>query len=310
MSAAPAMTRPDVPQGLPPRPPVHRAGRRLPDGACDTHCHVFGPPSAYPLDPARGYTPWPATLDDYRAVMAAYGIGRAVLVQPSVYGFDNRALFDALRAMPDRLRGVAVIAPDAPDAVFAEAHRLGVRGVRINPRNPAGLAMADLQPLAARIAPLGWHVQLQIGIEAFPDLAALASRVGVPIVVDHFGLPDIALGPAARAFDALVALAAAGGCMVKLSAPYRVAATNSIEQMRPFVRRFVDEAPDALLWALDWPHTECFADMPDDGPLLDSVFDWLPTEALRRKVLCDNPRRLYWADGATAASDRMEELDR
>lgn len=311
MSAAAAMTLPEPPHGLPPGRPVPRIDGRLPEGACDTHCHVFGPRSAHPLDPKRGYTPWPATLDDYRAVMAAYGIARAVLVQPSVYGFDNSALLDALGRMPDVLRGVAVIAPDAPDAVFEAAHRIGVRGVRINARNPAGLDMADFLPLAQRIAPLGWHIQLQVRVGDVPDLAAIAARSGVPVVVDHFGLPDLALGPRASAFGGLVALAAAGGCMVKLSAPYRLAMPDGVgDALAPFVRRLVDEAPDALLWALDWPHTECFADVPDDGLLIDGVFGWLPTEAMRRRILCDNPRRLYWADGAAAASDRMVGLDR
>jgi predicted TIM-barrel fold metal-dependent hydrolase len=242
-----------------------------------------------------------ATIDDYRAVMDAYGIERAVLVQPSAYGFDNSALFDALEAMPDGLRGVAVLAPDAPDETFERAHRLGVRGVRINPRNPAGLTMKDVAGVAERIAPWGWHIQFQISVEDVEDIGAIVANVanvGVPVVVDHFGFPDLAAGPDARPFRSLVKAAAAGACRVKLSAPYRVAgAVDRSGELGPFVERLVAEAPDALLWALDWPHTECFASVPDDGDLVDLVQRWLPTTELRQTVLCDNPARLYWVEG-------------
>lgn len=302
MSTAP-ITAWDAPrQCLPPHPPVHRTHRRLPEGACDTHFHIFG---SYPLDPKRGYTPSPATIADYADVMAAYGITRAVTIQPSVFGFDNSALFDALGVMPDNLRGVAVIAPDAPDVVFERAHSLGVRGVRINPRNPAGLTLKDLAPLARRIEPLGWHIQFQIGVDDFPDIARIAETARIPIVIDHFGLPDIARGPRGAGFSALVELAASGGCFVKLSAPYRnVGGPGRYPLLAPFAERLVERAPDALLWALDWPHTECYDSVPDDGPMLDLVWDWLPSESLRRTVLCDNPTRLYWAPSPKSSQPR------
>ena len=292
---------------LPPLTPVRRTQGRLPPGSVDTHCHVFAPVAAHPLDPARGYTPAIVTINDYRAAMQAYGIDRAVAVQPSVYGFDNGVLFAALAAMPDALRGVAVIHPDAPDALFAEAHRLGVRGVRVNPRNPAGLAMRDVPRLAERIAPLGWHIQLQVAIDEHVDLAALPSATGLPIVIDHFGFPDLSLGAGGRAFASLVELAASGLCFVKLSAPYRIAgAPDRYRLLQPFVERLVEHAADQLLWALDWPHTECYAAVPDDGPLLGLLGDWLPTPDLQRKVLCDNPARLYWEAPRQQSGSRKE----
>jgi len=282
-------------QCLPPLAPVRRNEPRLPEGSCDTHAHVFGPAARFRLDPGRGYTPSPVTIIDYRQVMDAYGIDRAVLVHPSVYGFDNGALFEALETMPDRLRGVAVISPNAPESLFALAHRLGVRALRVNPRNPAGLTMRDFHAVAERIKAFGWHIQLQVNVEDFADFGSIVASAGAPVVVDHFGFPDLAQGPDGRAFAELVDLAAAGRCIVKLSAPYRVA-PGRYSALKPFVERLVERAPASLIWALDWPHTECFEAVPDDNPILDLVWDWLPTATLRRQVLVDTPRRLFWAD--------------
>ncbi|WP_192180019.1 amidohydrolase family protein [Mesorhizobium amorphae] len=286
---------------LPPLAPVRRDANRLPPGTCDTHAHVFGPVARFPLDPGRGYTPSPVTIIDYRRVMDAFGIERAVLVQPSVYGFENSVLFEALETMPDRLRGVAVISPKAPETLFAWAHRLGVRGLRINPRNPAGLTMKDFHAVAECIKPFGWHIQLQVDIEDSADLGHVVAAAGVPVIIDHFGFPDLARGPDGRAFAELVELAAAGQCIVKMSAPYRVA-PDRYAALKPFVERLVDRAPAALIWALDWPHTECFEAVPDDGAILDLVWDWLPSEELRRQVLVDTPRNLFWADGEPAST--------
>lgn len=286
---------------LPPNRPIRRSERRLPEGTCDSHAHVFGDPGRYPLDPARGYTPSIASIGDYRAVMEAYGIDRAVLVQPSVYGFDNSALLDALRQMPDRLRGIAVMAADTPDDEIARADALGVRGVRINPRNPAGLTLRDAGTIADRIAPFGWHIQMQIGIEDHDDLAGLVAALRVPVVIDHFGFPDLAAGSTGQAFSKLVALAAEGRCWVKLSAVARLdGSTERFARLAPFVKRLVAEAPQSVLWGLDWPHTECFDAVPDDDRLVDLVFEWFSTPALRDAVLRDNPLRLYFGGEAVA----------
>jgi predicted TIM-barrel fold metal-dependent hydrolase len=164
--------------------------------------------------------------------------------------------------------------------------------LRINPRNPAGLTMKDFAGVAARTAALGWHIQLQVNIEDFADLGSVVASAGVPVVVDHFGFPDLARGPDGRAFAELVELAAAGQCIVKMSAPYRVA-PDRYAALKPFAARLVERAPTSLIWALDWPHTECFEAVPDDNPILDLVRDWLPSEG---QVLVDNPRRLFWAD--------------
>lgn len=280
---------------LPPLPPVAQPGLRLPAGSCDCHIHVFAAPDAHPFAAGRGYTPPIVTVDDYVGVMAAFGIDRAVLVQPSVYGTDNAVLVEALTRQPERLRGVVVIPPDTPDAELDRLHAAGVRGVRINRRNPGGLPLSAIQALGKRIARLGWHLQLQIEIEATADLARLVADAGVPVVIDHFGFCRPELGPGAPGFGALLRLVGAGACRVKLSAPHRMAGgAPGYAALRPFVERLVEANPDRLLWASDWPHTECYDEAPDDADLIALVETWLPTPELRRKVLIDNPSRLYW----------------
>lgn len=285
----------EAPICLPPRPPTGpRTAARLPRGACDTHMHVFGPLAHYPVERTRSYTPVLASLDDYRAVMAALGIERAVLVQPSVYGIRNDAMIEALRAMPAHLRGVAVVGPDAADAELATLHAAGVRGIRVNRRNPGGLSLADAAPLARRIASLGWHIQLQIDLAATGDLAGLLEACAVPMVIDHFGFLDPRAGAGAPPFAALLRLMERGQLWMKLSAPYRVSrAGPPYADLTPFVEALLACRPDRLLWATDWPHTELFDRMPDDlDPSLLLGLDQAD-EATRQLVFVDNPARLY-----------------
>jgi 2-pyrone-4,6-dicarboxylate lactonase len=281
---------------LSPSPPRPVPGLALPAGSCDSHMHVFGPPARYPLRPERSYTPAAAaTLDDYRAVMRTYGIARAVLVQPSVYGSDNGLLLDALAAEPERLRGIAVIPPDLPAAELAALDRAGVRGIRIKPRHPGALPLAVIGELGRRIAPLRWHVQLFLETERV-DVGEIAEAAGLPVVIDHFGLLDPTLGIDAPGFRRLLALLETGRGWLKLSAPHRVCGrVGGYEVLAPFVERLVAARPDRLLWATDWPHTECYETVPDDAGLLALMAEWLPAESLRRQVLVENPKQLYWS---------------
>ena len=281
---------------LPPRPPLARPGLRLPAGACDSHCHVFADPERHPFIAQRSYTPAVVTLDDYEAVMRTFGIERAVLVQPSVYGTDNTVLSEALQRRPERLRGVAVVAPDIPDAALERLHAAGVRGVRINLAYPGGLPVTAISELGRRIAPLGWHVQLLIEIENTPDLAKLVAGAGVPVVIDHFGLCRPDLGPEAPGFQALLRLVADGLCWVKLSAAHRLpGGPHSDDVLQRVVDRLIEAGPARLLWATDWPHVDYYDAVPDDADLVARVETWLPSPALRQAVLIDNPSRLYWS---------------
>ncbi|MEP9352274.1 amidohydrolase family protein [Xanthobacter sp. KR7-65] len=282
---------------LPPRPvDAAPAGRALPRGTCDTHMHVFGPLGRFPLSPTRNYTPREARLADYRKVMDALGIDRAVLVQPSVYGTDNSALMEALASDPARLRAVVVVPPAILDTDLAELDRMGARGIRINRRNPGGLSLDDFDSLAQRIAPLGWHIQLQVTLATEAGLGALVRRSPVPVVLDHLGFLTPGLPLESGPFRDLLELMAEGNIFVKLSAPYRLtylSIAGPYADLLPYIAALVAVRPDRLLWASDWPHTEMFEHMPDslDRALrlgLDAA-----DEATRHAIFVANPARLY-----------------
>jgi predicted TIM-barrel fold metal-dependent hydrolase len=284
-----------APTCLAPLPPGAPPARRLPMGACDTHMHVFGPAGRYPLVPVRAYTPHVSSLDDYRQMMAHLGIDRAVLIQPSVYGTDNRRHLEALQAAPDMLRAVVVIPPETSEAELRRLDRLGVRGIRVNRYNPGGLCLGKVANLGARIAPLGWHIQLQIALSNTPALEHIASNCPAPIVIDHFGLPNPVKGVTAPDFQNLLRLLDDSRVWVKLSAPYRSSRLPlPYSDLAPFAEALIACRPDRLLWATDWPHVDQFAVMPDDAALLDASPIWQASPHIRQAILVDNPAHLYW----------------
>lgn len=279
-----------APLSAAPSPPGRQPRLTLPPNACDTHIHVYGEASQYPLATRRHYTPAACDLEHYRQSARMLGITRAVLVQPSVYGFDNRALLDALRGNDANFRGVVVVGADVDDATLERMGAAGVRGVRANLVNSNGLSADDALQLAPRLRERGWHLQLQVAIDAFAGLGDFVSRVGIPVVVDHFGLPASS-DPDRPAFRELLALVERGLCWVKLSAHYRLHDTN----VTPLARALARSNPTRLLWATDWPHAGLGArPMPDDAHIVDLLEDWLPDDDVRHQVLVDNPSRLYW----------------
>ena len=291
-------TAPDAaPDCAPPQriPRVPRA--RLPPGACDCHCHIFGDRARYPLDARRSYTPHVATLADHRAMMAACGIERAVLVQPSVYGTDNACLLDALRAAASEgnaYRGIVVPDAAASDEELLAMDALGVRGIRLNVVNPQVLAIDDAIALCARMRPRrDWHLQVHLKLagDGATTLAQLADRVDVPIVVDHFGRPE----PGTARPKLLIELVASGRVWVKLSAAYRIGARpgGAHADIRPLVDALVAAHPGRLLWGTDWPHTELQHPTPHDADLVDLLVATLPDGATLRRVCVDNPASLY-----------------
>lgn len=268
-------------------------------GACDCHTHVFGPRAGYPMVDARHYTPGPAPLSALRAHLAGLGLERVVLVQPSVYGTDNRCLLDALAALDGAGRGIAVLEEGVDAAALRELHARGVRGVRVNLES-AGLrdiagARALLQAWSARVADLGWHVQLYAAQPVVRALADGLVRLPSPVVLDHFALVDAPPGA-----EGLTDLLRTGRVYVKLSAPYRLASPALADA---WARHWAEAAPGALLWASDWPHTardpdraahavSAYRVVPADA-LREQIARWLPGMELRRRVLADNPAWLY-----------------
>lgn len=289
--AAEQYARPTIPG---PDPDTRRPKIKLPPGACDCHAHIFGPQARYRYDPKRRYTPPDAPISDYLRMLRTLGIERAVLVQPSVYMTDNSALLDALRETDFPLRGVAVVTDNVTDRELQAMHALGVRGLRLNLRFEAGVPPETAPRLAARIAPLGWHLQFRINPGDFVNVEPMLERLPVDIVIDHMGQVPVAEGVSGRSFQIILKLVRSGRCWVKLSAPMRMSQQEfPYADVVSFAWALVAAAPERMVWATDWPHTTITKKMPNDGDLCDLLADWIPDPAARKKVLVDNPAKLY-----------------
>jgi len=266
---------------------------RLPRLACDSHHHIFGPYAQYPLQPERSYTPPEATLADYRRMCQTLGIERSVLVHPSIYGSDPTSLTGILGECRDWMRGVAVVDASVDDKTLALLDGAGVRGVRFNVLFKGGTPLAQARAIGARVARLGWHVQLLIDLAAHPSFYEDWKDFPAPIVVDHMGHMAASHGVAAPGFQGMLRLLAEGRCWVKLSGAYRTSAlAHPYPDTLPFVAALVNTNPERLVWGTDWPHP-AVQQMPNDGDLADLVPLWLASEELRQQVLVRNPARLY-----------------
>lgn len=278
-------------------------------GACDCHVHVFDDGSRYPFDPARTYTPGPASLDELLALHRRLGVQRVVLVQPSPYGADNACMLDALAGLGGAGRAVAVIDEATSDTALRRMHEAGVRGVRVNletaGRHDPGHARERLLQAARRVAPLGWHVQTYTNLATLSALGDALAGLPAVLVVDHFGRAQAAEGTGQAGFDVLLRALASGRVYVKLSAPYRISAQPDYADAAAIARALIDAAPDRVLWGTDWPHPGWAAGGPpsatgitpfrreDDGRALQRCLEWAGTPERAQALLVDNPARLY-----------------
>lgn len=284
----------DSPTCRSPDPAPRPAGFTPPKLACDCHAHIIGPPASYPMVTPRSYTPPPASLVSYQAMLQTLGIQRGVIVQPSFYGFDNRCTREALRAAPDAFRGVAVIPPDVSAKELAELHADGFRGARVNLLFLGGSSLESLDALASRIAHLGWHLQFLMDIATLPALQGRIEALPCDVVFDHLGHFQPSGPGSTEGFAALERLMDNGRTWVKLSGGYRLSTQQTpYPDLRSFAQRLVQRRPDRLVWGSDWPHTAFEGDMPNDGALLDTLAHWVPDETTRNQILVDNPARLY-----------------
>jgi 2-pyrone-4,6-dicarboxylate lactonase len=273
----------------------------LPPGSWDCHCHVFGPAARFPYAEARSYTPEDAPLEAYLALLDRLGFAHGVLVQPSAYGRDNRAMLDALQRAPQRLRGVGVGGAELTPSTLRAWHAAGVRALRANefrrdgkPYYQNGVRLSEIEPHFALMAELGWHLQLWIDTRDLPELLPSLARVPVPIVVDHMGRMEHRHGVNHPGFQALVRGVGEGRLWSKLSGTYRLGATPpDYGQARPFHDALVAANPRNLVWGTDWPHPQPEGPTPDAQRLVDILLDWTPNPAHRQAILVDNPTRLY-----------------
>lgn len=267
----------------------------LPEGTCDSHCHIMGPAAIFPYAETRAYDPPDAPLEALRELHAHLGISRAVIVQASCHGIDNRALVDALTRYPEILRGVASLPLDCSEDEIAELDRIGVRGARLNfmSRIVKAPPLAEIDRFLARIAAFGWHIVLHFDPEQIPELKGWIAGLSIPHVIDHMGRLN-AGDYGGSYFDGLCDILRGERAWVKISGAERGSAQGDpFTDMLPIAHKLIEIAAERTLWGTDWPHPVLRQPMPDDGHLVDYVAALLPDEALRQTVLVDNPARLY-----------------
>jgi 2-pyrone-4,6-dicarboxylate lactonase len=285
---------------LPFHPRPSRPAFRLPEGSVDAHCHVFGPGARFPYATERKYTPCDAPKEKLWALRDFLGFERNVLVQATCHGADNRALVDALVDAGDRARGVATVGAMVTDAELRALHATGVRGIRFNFLR----RLVDVTPrevlsvLAHRVAPLGWHVVMYFEAADLPELYDFFASLPTTVVVDHMGRPDVSQPVDGPGFGLFVRLMRENANVwSKVSCPERlsIAGPPGYDDFVPFARRLVEEFPDRVLWGTDWPHPNLRTHMPDDGQLVDLIPRIAPSAQVQRRLLVDNPLRLYWS---------------
>ncbi len=271
-----------------------------PPGAVDAHVHVFGPEASFPFSPLAKYHPEDATPEMLFALRDHLGFARNIIVQASCHGTDNAATLDGIARSGGLARGVAVVDPDITDAELEALHQGGIRGVRFNflKRLVDNAPKDKFLDIARRIAPLGWHVVVYFEADILAELIPFLEAIPTIIVIDHMGRPDIAQGPDGADITAFKHLLDThSNIWTKVSGAERLSVhgppfDDFVEVVRPVVERY----PDRVLWGTDWPHPNMEHRIPDDGQLVDVLPRIAPTADLQRKLLVDNPMRLYWAD--------------
>ncbi|MBE0557049.1 MAG: amidohydrolase family protein [Proteobacteria bacterium] len=269
-----------------------------PPKACETHSHVIGPADKYPRVPGRKPA-FGGPLDAYEALLKRLGMERCIIVQPSIYGRDNRCTLDAIAHFgQSRSRGVAVTEKDVSREELQRLHDGGIRGLRffhlVN-----DFVITDAPDMAQRIAPLGWHLQVQDRGDWLAGAIPILEKLPVDVVIDHVGRTPPENGVNDPGFKALLRFMETGRCWVKISAPYLASLDGPphYADVGDKVRALVAVRPDRLMWAANWPHpNHTPGNKPEEADLLDLLLDWVPDTAIRNAILADNPGILYGFD--------------
>ncbi|TAJ84870.1 2-pyrone-4,6-dicarboxylate hydrolase [bacterium] len=289
---------------MPPDPNTRRPGFVPPPNSCDTHFHIFGPPEKFPFASTRAYTPPAAPLEHYLNMSAVIGIGRGVVVQPSVHGLDNSVTLDAIERAGGRFRGVARVDDKTTRSELQRLHEKGIRGVRFNLLNrPRGNVALDIfGRVVERIAEFGWSVDLHIDPKNLLEQEKRIRSLPMAVVFDHLARVNPAEGLNQPAFQLLLYLMKKDQFWVKVSGADKIRNTGvhsylglPYAEVVPFARAVIEVAPNRVIWGTDWPHSNNFVPgkTPNDGDLLDLLAAFAPDEKIRRKILVDNPAVLY-----------------
>jgi predicted TIM-barrel fold metal-dependent hydrolase len=280
----------------------------VPADACDCHTHIHGDPVQFPFFAGRVYTPETALPEEMAALHRALHIRRVVIVTPSVYGTDNSATLYGMKARGKDARGVAVIDDKTTEAELDAMHAAGVRGIRLNlatsGTNDPALGRRRFQDAVARVQKRNWHIQMYTNLAVIASIKDLVAAAPVPAVFDHFGGAKAALGTQQPGFGDLIDLLRSGKAYVKISGAYRASTlAPDYPDAAPLARALIDANPERVVWGTDWPHPNSSSGRPateltplfqiDDGRLLNQLPSWAPGPVIRRKILVDNPARLY-----------------
>ena len=299
--------RPALAKASQPATPVNF---EVPAGACDCHTHIHGDPEKFPFFSGRVYTPEPASPEEMAALHKALHIERVVIVTPSVYGTDNSATLFGMKFRGNTARGVAVIDDKTPESDLDSMAQAGIRGIRINLAtsgvNDPSVGRQRLQAAIARVKARGWHVQIYTNLPLVSAIKDLVASSPVPVVFDHFGGADAALGLEQPGWSDLVELVKSGHAYVKISGAYRLSKqAPDFPDAVPFAKSLIGANADRIVWGTDWPHPNSVTppgkkptDLTplyqiDDGRLLNQLPIWAPDADVRKKILVDNPARLY-----------------
>jgi 2-pyrone-4,6-dicarboxylate lactonase len=286
-----------IPTCKAPDPNTRQPKYRPPPGACDAHCHIFGPGDKYPYAPDRTYTPPDAPLERFKELQSILGLSRAVLVNASCHGTDNTVIVDAIAQSGGRYRGVANADDSFTEKDFQKLHDAGFRGVRFNfVKHLGGVPdMGEFHRVIERIKPLGWHVDLHFDAGDLVEFADLLRKLPVPFLIDHMGRVPTQAGLAQPPFQQLLSVARDNErCWVKISGAERISSSGPpFTDAAPFAQALIKAAPDRILWGTDWPHPNISKHMPNDGDLVDLIPLFAPDPATQKQFLVDNPHRLY-----------------
>lgn len=271
------------------------SAQQQPVGACDCHIHIYDL-DRFPLAPTALSQPPKALWQDYLSVRAALGLSRAVIVQATGYALDNRCTLDALAQSQGTARAIVTIPPDTSDAELHALDAAGVRGVRfmLVPGGGGALTWGQLEPVARRIADLGWLINLQLDGRDLPQYLDRLQQLPCRLSIDHNGKFLTPVAPQHESFQALLRLLDGGNTWIKLSAPYETSVTGApaYEDVSVLARALAAAHPERCLWATNYPHPGR-KDAPDNQAMLDLLQDWAPSAAVRQKILVDNPAQLY-----------------
>lgn len=287
---------------LPFHPNPSKPEFKVPEGAVDSHCHVFGPASTFPYSPKRKYTPCDASKEQLFALRDYLGFSRNVIVQASCHGTDNAALVDALNTAGDLARGIAFVDETVTDEELQLMDKAGVRGVRFNfvKRLVDTAPKETLKQIAEKIRPLGWHVVVYFEAQDIDEVAPFLNELDMTVVIDHMGRPDVSKGVYSEEFEKFINMMESNPQIwTKVSCPERLTLTPpDYSDVVPFARELVERFPERVLWGTDWPHPNMKSHTPDDGHLVDVIPKIAPSEELQQALLVTNPMKLYWPEEA------------